>query len=92
MPDWDGSNSTFETIRQLSPDIEAGEIELDDLGMHYFNAIDDFEKAEAKLTELKSRVLKAMNGKKKGLIYGEHMLSLRSRNGGLPYLHNERAK
>ena len=92
MPDWDGSNSTFETIRAMNPKIEDGEVDLDDLGAHYFNALTDFEQAEKKLTELKSRVLAAMEGKKRGIIYGEHAISLRARGMGNPYIHHERNK
>jgi hypothetical protein len=92
MPDWDGSNSTLETVRALNPNIEDGEVDLDELGVHYFNAVQDAEAANTKLTELKSRVIKAMEGKKRGLVYGDHLLSLRSRAGGAPYLHHERTK
>jgi putative phage-type endonuclease len=90
MPDWDGSNSTLETVRALNPNIEDAEIDLDDLGVHYFNAVDEADSANTKLTELKSRVIKAMGGKKRGIVYGEHLLSLRSRAGGMPYLHHEK--
>jgi putative phage-type endonuclease len=90
MPDWDGSNSTLETVRALNPNIEDGEVDLDELGVHYFNAVTDAEAANSKLTELKSRVVKAMTGKKRGLVYGDHLISLRSRAGGLPYLHHEK--
>jgi putative phage-type endonuclease len=90
MPDWDGSNSTLETVRALNPNIEDAEIDLDDLGVHYFNAVEEADSANTKLTELKSRVIKAMDGKKRGIVYGEHLLSLRSRAGGLPYLHHEK--
>jgi putative phage-type endonuclease len=92
MPDWDGSNSTFETIRAMNPKIEDGEEHLDELGVHYFNALTEFEKSDKRLTELKSRVLKAMAGKKRGIIYGEHAISLRARGMGNPYLHNEKGK
>jgi putative phage-type endonuclease len=92
MPYWDGSNSTLETIRALSPGITDTEVDLDDLGMHYINSVTDFEKANAKMTELKARVIQAMDGAKRGLIFGEHLLSLRSRAGGAPYLHHEKGK
>ena len=92
MPDWDGSNSTLETIRAMSPNIEDGEADLDELGVHYFNAVNDAEKANKLMTDLKARVIKAMEGKKRGIIYGEHLLSLRSRAGGAPYLHHEKGK
>jgi putative phage-type endonuclease len=92
MPDWDGSNSTFETIRAMNPKIEDGEEHLDELGVHYFNALSDYEQTEKRLTELKSRVLKAMAGKKRGIVYGEHAISLRARGMGNPYIHNEKGK
>jgi len=92
MPYWDGSNSTLETIRALSPGIVDTEVDLDDLGMHYLNSVDEYEKANAKMTDLKARVIKAMDGAKRGLVFGEHLLSLRSRAGGAPYLHHEKGK
>jgi putative phage-type endonuclease len=92
MPYWDGSNSTLETIRALSPGISDSEVDLDDLGMHYLNSVDELEKATVKTTELKARVIQAMDGAKRGLVFGEHLLSLRSRAGGAPYLHHEKGK
>ena len=92
MPYWDGSNSTLETIRALSPGITDTEVDLDDLGMHYINSVTEYEKATAKMTELKARVIQAMDGAKRGLIFGEHWLSLRSRAGGAPFLHQEKGK
>jgi putative phage-type endonuclease len=92
MPYWDGSNSTLETIRALSPGITDTEVDLDELGMHYINSVTEFEKANAKMTELKARVIQAMDGAKRGLIFGEHWLSLRSRAGGAPFLHQEKGK
>ena len=92
MPYWDGSNSTLETIRALSPGIVDTEVDLDDLGMHYINSVDELEKATVKTTELKARVIQAMDGAKRGLVFGEHLLSLRSRAGGAPYLHHEKGK
>jgi putative phage-type endonuclease len=92
MPYWDGSNSTLETIRALSPGISDSEVDLDDLGMHYINSVTEYEKANAKMTDLKARVINAMDGAKRGLIFGEHLLSLRSRAGGAPYLHHEKGK
>jgi putative phage-type endonuclease len=89
-PQWDGSMSTLDTVKRLNPNIADGEVDLDDLGMHYFNKLDEFERVEKELTELKSRVLSAMNGNKRGLIYGEHRISLRARGAGLPYLHHEK--
>lgn len=89
MPDWDGSGSTYETIRKLNPSVEDGEVDLDDLGMHYLNELDSFAEAERKLNELKSRVVAAMEGKRKGLIYGEHWITMRA-SRGLPYIYREK--
>ena len=91
-PQWDGSLSTLETVKKLNPNIEDGEVDLDDLGQHYFNKLDEFERVEKELNELKSRVLSAMEGKKRGLVYGDHMISLRARGAGLPYIHHEKGK
>jgi len=33
-----------------------------------------------------------IEGKKRGLVYGDHLISLRSRAGGMPYLHHEKGK
>jgi hypothetical protein len=60
--------------------------------MHYLNAVRDYEAISNKVTELKSRVISAMGGAKRGLVFGEHMVSLRSRAGGMPYLHHEKGK
>ena len=90
MPDWDGSSSTLETVRAMNPNIEDGEVDLDDLGMHYFNKLTEYETVNSELTALKSRVVKAMEGKKRGNIYGEHRISLRARGAGLPYIHHEK--
>jgi hypothetical protein len=65
---------------------------LDELGVHYFNAVNDADKANKVMTDLKARVIKAMEGNKRGLIYGDHMVSLRARAGGAPYLHHEKGK
>lgn len=87
QPDYDGALSTYETIRELHPDIDAeGSVELGDLGVHYFLAVFDFEKAEAHLNEMKSRVLDAMGSAKRGMIEDEWRLTRQARNGGKPYL------
>jgi putative phage-type endonuclease len=92
QPKWDGSANTLETVRALNPNIEDGEVDLDELGVHYFNKLTEYETTEKELTELKSRVVQAMAGKKRGLVYGEHMISMRARGAGMPYIHHEKGK
>jgi putative phage-type endonuclease len=92
QPDWDGSESTYETIRQLSPGIEARDEELGTLGIELVNAQTDFEKAEQHLREMKSRVIGALNGAKNGTIDGQVVVTLSQRGNSAPYLPIKKAK
>lgn len=81
-PDWDGSQSTFETVKLLNPEIVDSSEDLGDLGQHLFLAQDRFDQAEAELRELKSRTLDAMGNAKYGYSH-EILVATRSvnRNG-----------
>ena len=92
QPDWDGSESTYETVRQLSPGIESRDEELGTLGIELMNAQTDFDKAEAHLREMKSRVIGALNGAKNGCIDGQVVVTLSQRAGNAPYLTIKKAK
>lgn len=90
-PDWDGSTSTYETVRVLNPSIVDESVDLGDLGVHLGLAASEFKAAEAHLRELKSRTLDAMGLAKYGhveLDSGEviRVASRESRGGGLPFL------
>jgi putative phage-type endonuclease len=90
-PDWDGSASTYETVRQLQPVIDEGrEVELGALGEEYYAAIAAHAVSEASVNELKSRVLHAMQDARKGLVNGEWRITRRSRKGGVPYLETKK--
>jgi putative phage-type endonuclease len=86
QPDWDGSESTYETVRQLSPGIESRDEELGLLGVELMNAQTDFDKAELHLREMKSRVIGALNGAKNGTIDGQVVVSLSQRGNSAPFL------
>lgn len=92
QPDWDGSESTYETVRQLSPGVESRDEELGLLGVELMNAQADFEKAEQHLREMKSRVIGALNGAKNGTIDGQVVVTLSQRSGNAPYLTIKKAK
>jgi predicted phage-related endonuclease len=92
QPDWDGSESTYETVRQLSPGIEARDEELGTLGIELLNAQTDFDKSEVHLREMKSRVIGALNGAKNGCIDGQVVVTLSQRAGNAPYLTIKKAK
>lgn len=85
-PDWDGSDSTFETVRALSPDIQDTKEELGQLGIELFNAQLKVKEAETHLTEMKSRTLDALQGAKYGTIEGKVVVTLSQRAGGKPFL------
>jgi putative phage-type endonuclease len=92
QPDWDGSDSTYETIRSLAPGIESRDEELGTLGIELLNAQADVEKAETYFTEMKSRTLAALNGAKNGTIDGEVAVTLTQRGSGAPYLTFKKVK
>jgi putative phage-type endonuclease len=92
QPDWDGSESTYETVRKLSPGVESRDEELGTLGIELMNAQTDFDKAETYLREMKSRVIDALNGAKNGCIDGEVVVTLSQRSWNAPYLTIKKAK
>jgi predicted phage-related endonuclease len=85
-PDWDGSNSTYETVRTLSEHIHDGDIELGDLYPQLMRAKEIAEETEQAFTLLKSKVLHLMDGVKVGLYQGDKVLSLQARGSGLPFI------
>jgi len=87
MPDWEGSNSTYETIRAINPDIdpEASE-ELGQLGIHLSNTYAELQELERKYKELQSRTLDAMGKAKWGTVDDQKIVYRTSRAGGQPYL------
>lgn len=86
QPAWDGSSSTYETVRQLHPEIDSTEVELGNLGSDYLEALKQAERATERLTELKSRVMAEMGRAKTGTIGGVARFWRRSRSGGSPFL------
>jgi putative phage-type endonuclease len=90
-PDLDGSTSTYETVRQLHPDIDTeGAVELGDLFIHYSNAIAALDDATSHANEMKSRVLDALGNAKRGLYDDKWVVTRQARNGGTPYLVNKK--
>jgi predicted phage-related endonuclease len=85
-PDWDGSSSTYETVRTLSESIFDGDIELGELYPQLMRAKELAEETEQQFTLLKSKVLHLMDGVKVGLYQGDKVLSLQARGSGLPFI------
>ena len=89
-PEWDGADSTVETIRRMNPELDGSEVELGQLGKDYQIALADSATANAALNNMKARVLVAMGGAKRGTINGDTIVTRMSRAGGLPYLVNKK--
>ena len=89
-PDWDGADSTVETIQRMNPELDGTEVELGQLGTQYKGALGDYAIAKAGLNNMKARVLAAMGGAKRGTIEGVTIVTRMSRSGGLPYLVNKK--
>lgn len=80
-PAWDGSKSTYETVREISEGLTDGEIELDKIWEHLIAAKVIYEKAEENLTMQKAVALAYMGGTKTGLYKGEKVVTLQARSG-----------
>jgi putative phage-type endonuclease len=80
-PEYDGSDSTYETVRQLSDGLEDGEIELGSLWSNLTSTKAQADYWDNALKAQKSAVLAFMNGIKYGLYQGEKVVALQARNG-----------
>lgn len=88
-PDWDGSESTYEAVRQMHPSITDDEVEID--GGHYLiQAQEEFDKAQANLLQAKSTVLALMGTAKHAYVEHEgeklRIASRQARGMSTPYL------
>jgi hypothetical protein len=80
-PEYDGSDSTYETVRQLSEGLEEGEIELGSMWSNLTSTKAQFDHWDNAFKAQKSAVLAFMNGIKYGLYQGEKVVALQARNG-----------
>jgi putative phage-type endonuclease len=80
-PDYDGSDSTYETVREISEGLEEGEIELGALWSNLTSTKAQADYWANALQAQKSAVLAFMNGIKYGLYQGDKVIALQARNG-----------
>lgn len=80
-PQWDGSDSTYETVRTLSPGIIDAEINLGYLYVDLFAAKVIAEEAAKVFNAKKAETLALMNGAQIGLFEGNPVIKLQARNG-----------
>ena len=93
-PDWDGSTSTYETVRATNPDIVDDVVDIPNtLGNDYLVALNNLKQVEWTVNELKSHILSLMGSAKSGRINGEvRVVRQAGRNGGSPFLVNKEVK
>lgn len=96
-PNFDGSSSTYEAVRQINPDIDGSEVEIaEGLGIDLVNVACQIDELTYTLTELKSRTLDQMGLAKSAYIEvdGEKVVVAKraSRNGGAAYVTVEKGK
>lgn len=90
-PDWDGSESTYETVRRMNPDVEDREEEVGEVGVGLWHAQKRADEAQAELNKYKSAVLDHMGNAKYATTeiegQGKFTVAYRAtRQGGIPYL------
>lgn len=90
-PEWDGSDNTYETVRQMHPDIDGAEVEVGEIGINLWNAQMRLDEAQKELNAYKSAVLDYMGKARHATttVDGEgtfRIASRQSRKDGLPYL------
>lgn len=93
-PDFDGADSTYETVRQLNPLIDPEQsVEIEELGVEYMQLDQQSKQAYAKLQELKTRIMNAMGQAKTATVYGKATFTRSSRGPeGVPYLQVKKGK
>lgn len=90
VPDWDGSDSTMETVRKLHPYIEDSEVEIGALYEEYSYARADLTTYTEAFNALKVQILDKMGSAKKATYNGKHVLSRQSKGQGTPFLVEKR--
>jgi len=84
-PEFDGSTSTYETVRKLSPDLTDGEIELSENYLNLLTWKNAAETAEERVNFWKSKILEEMQGIRVGTYGGRVVIKLLSR-GNKPFI------
>ncbi len=93
-PDWDGSTSTYETVRALHPEIDDEVVDLPtELGRNYLQALFDAKQADLVMQGYKNQVLDFMGRAKAARIDGVVRCTRQAgRNGAAPFLVNKESK
>lgn len=86
-PDIDAHDQTFQAIRQMHPDIDPVDVDLDaDLARAYCTARYSLDTAKAEETRTKSLVADALGNGKRAMYLGRALASRQAKGDGVPYL------
>jgi putative phage-type endonuclease len=84
-PSYDGSDSTYQTLRELAPGIKDEEVELS-CGLELLAAKQMLDGAERNLQKYKAQALAELNGARLGLYNGVPIVQLSVRGEGKPFI------
>lgn len=89
LPEWDGSQATYEAVREMHPEITDDEIELEN-GFLLIEAQEKFDAAQAEFNLVKSQVLAEMGTAKHAYLEHEgeryRVASRQAKGMGTPFL------
>jgi len=85
-PEFDGSESTYMSMRSLNSDVEDAEVELGDLGADLMYASEMFNKAQTRFNQVRSMVLDKLGEAKTGLFNGDKICYRQKASNGVPFL------
>jgi putative phage-type endonuclease len=89
-PEWDGSDSTLETVRKMHPAIEDADVEIGQFYEQYLFAKEDATETAQNLQKIKVQILDLMGNAKKATYNGQHVLSRQAKGQGTPFLVEKR--
>lgn len=86
-PDWDGSQSTYETVRRTNPMLSDESVEIpEELAIRLKEANNSSKEATQQLNKAKSMVHDAIGSAKYATVESKVVALKQSRNGSAPYL------
>jgi putative phage-type endonuclease len=86
-PDIDGSSATYNTIKELHPEIDGETVEVPHLlGWGFLDAKRFADECQAEADQLKNQIAAQMGTAKKATWNGQPLFTRQARNGGTPYL------
>jgi hypothetical protein len=86
-PDIDGSDSTYQTIKALHPEIDGTEVAVpENMAREFLYAHAKAEAFAKYESEWKSRIADHMGAAKKATLYGQPLFTRQAKGSGKPYL------